>query len=177
MSGLRRGHHSLVCGLLCIAGIAPVYSTVSVFLLLVMSTRTASAQVAAGWDQGPPLSQSDEAEARRHYKAGVVALENNDLSVAADEFREALKFAPSKALVHYNLAIVLSKQNNPADGLTSVKKAIQLGLPEKEADEAEDLEASSPTHLSVARALTLVGWPEFGPRKQASNRAVEVTVI
>jgi hypothetical protein len=71
----------------------------------------------------------------------LVALENNDLTVAADEFRKASQLAPGNALVHYYLAVVLSKQDKPSDGLQSLKRAMQLGLPEKESTAAEDLEA------------------------------------
>jgi tetratricopeptide (TPR) repeat protein len=84
---------------------------------------------------------TDDAEAKKHYRVGLVALENNDLTVAADEFRQASQLAPTNALVHYYLAVVLSKQDKPSDGLQSLRKAIQLGLPEKESAAGEELEA------------------------------------
>ncbi len=61
-------------------------------------------------------AQNDEAEAKRHYRVGLVALENNDLSVAADEFREASKLAPNIALVNYYLAIKMAETPGKAKG-------------------------------------------------------------
>jgi len=80
-------------------------------------------------------------EAARHYKVGLVALENNDFRVAAEEFGEAVRLAPNNGLAHYNLAIVLSKQDRPQEALKSIEKAIDLGLPSREKDTAEDLVA------------------------------------
>jgi tetratricopeptide (TPR) repeat protein len=102
-------------------------------------------------------AQTDAAEARRHYKVGLVALENNDLVVAAEEFREAVTLAPRDALMNYNLAVVLSKQDKPEEALTSLRTAMKLDLPAKEAGEAEDLEAKLTYALKRRQSLN-VNW-------------------
>jgi len=100
-------------------------------------------------------AQADDAEAKKHYRVGLVALENNDLSVAADEFRQASRLAPNNALIDYYLAVVFSKQGKPSDGLEILRKAITLGLPEKEAAAAEDLEAKLTYDLKRRENLTI----------------------
>jgi len=101
-------------------------------------------------------AQTDDVEAKKHYRVGIVALENNDLSIAADQFRQALKLAPNNALIYFQLAIICSKQDDPIDGLSNLKKARERGLPEKEASAAEELEAKLTYALEERKQLSLI---------------------
>jgi tetratricopeptide (TPR) repeat protein len=71
----------------------------------------------------------------------LVALKNNDLEVAADELKQAADLAPNNALVLYNLAVVQSKQGDAQAGLKNLQRALAIGLPKKEKEAAENLEA------------------------------------
>jgi hypothetical protein len=90
---------------------------------------------AAGAERG------DEEQARKHYRVAQEALKNNDLTVAAEELTKAAELAPRNAMVLYYLAIVQSKQGDVQKGLSNVQQALALGLPKKEQEEAEALEA------------------------------------
>jgi hypothetical protein len=119
--------------------------TATLSMLLVgesMSQSTSgskSTKTSAG-NTTPPASLSpDEKEAQFHYKVALTALKNNDLEIAASELEKAAKLAPNNALVQYNLAVVKSKNNKPAEALVNLKKALEIGLPSVEAAQADDL--------------------------------------
>ena len=96
-------------------------------------------RASAGNTTQPAPFTPEEKEAQFHYKVAVTALKNDDLEVAASELEKAAKLAPNNALVQYNLAVVKSKNNKPAEALVNLKKAMELGLPSTEAAQADDL--------------------------------------
>jgi len=82
--------------------------------------------------------QRDAEAAQFHFRVGQVALRNGDLTVAAREFEEAARLAPSNALAWYNLGVVESRRNNPQKTIDSFRRALQLGLPATEKNAAEE---------------------------------------
>jgi len=74
------------------------------------------------------------------YKVALVAMEKGDLVLALRDLREAANLAPGNPLIHYNLAIVLSRQDCRAEEASkSLEKAIKLGLTGAEKQKADDL--------------------------------------
>ena len=85
-----------------------------VVLLAVLSLASLHAQQApppkpATAKRTPSVSAS-ELEARKHYRIGLVAIQNNDLPTAEDELANAVELSPKNVLMLYNLAMVDSKR-------------------------------------------------------------------
>jgi hypothetical protein len=109
--------------------------------------------------------QQENVEAARHYKVALVALEKNDLDMALKELRICAQLAPENALVHYNLAVVQSKkEGQSSEALTSLQRAMNLGLPPEKKDDAEALLAKLTYDLNAAKA-----------RRDASRVAAEAS--
>jgi tetratricopeptide (TPR) repeat protein len=85
--------------------------------------------------------RNDEEQAKKHYRVALEALKNNDLESAAEELYKAAELVPKNTLILYNLAVVQAKQGKVQKGLSNVERALELGLPEKEKEAAEELEA------------------------------------
>lgn len=88
-----------------------------------------------------PQLTPEEKEAQKHYRVAQEALKSNDLATAADELKTASTLAPNNALILYNLAVVESKRNDPDSALEHLHKAMSLGLPVAQQDDAEQLDA------------------------------------
>jgi hypothetical protein len=93
--------------------------------------------------QGPGGRGDSTEEAQFHYRVARVALDKNDLTVAARELNEAARLAPSNALVWYYLGFVESQRGNPTAAVEHTRRALRLGLPPKEKEEAEQLVAEA----------------------------------
>jgi hypothetical protein len=109
-------------------------------LLVVLCATVSYAQQPAK----QPSTQSvnpKEAEARRHYKVALVALQNNDLAMAKDELTKAVELSPRNALIYFNLAVVASKQSDIQAADANLSKAEQLRIPANLKEQAEDLRA------------------------------------
>jgi tetratricopeptide (TPR) repeat protein len=82
---------------------------------------------------------TSEAEARRHYKIALAAMQNNDLETAEDELKKAAQLTPRNALIYYNLAVVAEKRGDVHAADESLAKAQQLHLPVDVKDQADTL--------------------------------------
>ncbi len=92
---------------------------------------------------GGEVQQAADADAaQRHYQAGLVALDKNDLAAAEEEMQAAAKLAPKDALIFYKLAVIQSKRDEWQPALKSIDAARKLGLPNKLEDEALQLAAA-----------------------------------
>ncbi|HQR33298.1 MAG TPA: tetratricopeptide repeat protein [Blastocatellia bacterium] len=87
------------------------------------------------------MGQDNEAEARRLYRIGTVAVADNDFEIAARNFKRAAELAPRNGQIRLSLAIVQNKLGQIGDARESVKAALTLGLDGKDRDQAEQLEA------------------------------------
>jgi len=85
--------------------------------------------------------QTEQAEF--HIRVALAAMNDGDLTIAAREFAEAGRLAPSNAKVWYNLGILESKRSNHAVAVEHFKRALQLGLPATEKALADDYLAES----------------------------------
>jgi Tfp pilus assembly protein PilF len=56
----------------------------------------------SGGGEGQQTADADSA--KRHYQAGLAALEKNDLAAAEEEMQAAVKLAPKDALIRYKLS-------------------------------------------------------------------------
>ncbi len=78
----------------------------------------------------PATGQSPEEDARRHMVRGMAAVEmaktEDDLSIAAVEFRKAIEIAPNMAAAWYNLASVQSKTGQLKEAIESYQKYLVL---------------------------------------------------
>lgn len=103
-------------------------------------TRTRSIAIAVGILLGGAagLSQSSRDQALLHYEVALVAIKDHHPRVAIDELTKARALDPQNALVHYTLAVV-HKESSPDEALTSLERALQLGLPEEEKAASTDL--------------------------------------
>ena len=90
---------------------------------------------------GEGQQAADADAAQRHYRAGLAALEKNDLATAEDEMQAAAKLAPKNALIFYKLAVIQSKRDEWQPALKNIDAARKLGLPKKLEDEAVQLAA------------------------------------
>jgi hypothetical protein len=79
------------------------------------------------------------AEAKQHYQNAVAAIAKSDWVAAKAELLQAEKLAPQNALVHYDLALAYSHTGSPKSALTELNKALQLGLPAAQKQDAEQL--------------------------------------
>jgi tetratricopeptide (TPR) repeat protein len=134
------------------AGALDSLTLLMVGLALIPALAVLEAQVpggrggsARGSGTGPSSSSSNEntEEAQFHYRVARVALNNNDLTVAARELNEAARLAPSNGLVWYYLGIVESKRGNSTAAVEHTRHALTLGLPPKETEDAEQLVAEA----------------------------------
>lgn len=85
---------------------------------------------------------SGDPNAEEHYKTALLALNRDDVSVAAEEMNEAAKAAPQNAVVLYGLAIVQARNRHPEMALPNLENALRLGLPSPEAARAPGLLAA-----------------------------------
>jgi tetratricopeptide (TPR) repeat protein len=85
--------------------------------------------------------QDDEAEARRLYAVGKVALKDNNLDIAARNFERAAALAPKNALIRLNLAIVQNKLDKVSDASQNLEQALAIGLDGDSRTQAEELQA------------------------------------
>jgi tetratricopeptide (TPR) repeat protein len=60
------------------------------------------------------------------YLAALGKAELGDLAGAETRLRQALKLNPSFARAHYNLGLLLSSKNQPAEAIASLRRAEQL---------------------------------------------------
>jgi tetratricopeptide (TPR) repeat protein len=91
---------------------------------------------------GRAVQQTADADAaQRHYQAGLVALEKNDLAAAEEEIQAAAKLAPKNAMIFYKLAVIQSKRDEWQPALKNIDAARKLGLPKNLEDEALQLAA------------------------------------
>jgi tetratricopeptide (TPR) repeat protein len=88
-------------------------------------------------------SDRDTREAARHYRVAQEALKDDNLTIASEELTQALSLTPANALVNYYLAIVQSKQGDSDAALKSIERAMAIGLPPKESQDAEELLATT----------------------------------
>ncbi len=77
-----------------------------------------------------------------HYKTALLALGREDLTVAAEEMKEAAKAAPENAVVLYGLAVIQARNRQPELALPNLENALRLGLPGPESARAPGLLAS-----------------------------------
>src|SRR5208282_186061 len=84
-------------------------------------------------------ASTSDAEARKHYKIALAALQNNDLATAEDELRMAAQLTPRNPLIYYNLAVVAEKRGDIHGADESLAKAEHLHLPADVKDQAETL--------------------------------------
>jgi tetratricopeptide (TPR) repeat protein len=83
-----------------------------------------------------PQGDTATAQAKQHYQNAVAALGKGDLKTAKTELQQAEKLAPQNALVHYNLALVYSHMGQTKAAQTEVARALQLGLPVQQKQDA-----------------------------------------
>jgi len=78
----------------------------------------------------PAFGQSPEEDARRYMVRGMAAVEmaktEDDLSIAAVEFKKAIEIAPNMAAAWYNLASVQSKTGQLKEAIESYQKYLVL---------------------------------------------------
>jgi hypothetical protein len=123
-------------------------------LLVIVSTaglgfRSAANHGMAGFERtnvsdsggGEVHQAGDAGAAQRHYRAGLVALEKNDLAAAEEEMQAAARLAPKDAMGFYKLAVIQSKRGEWEGGIKSISVAQKLGLPKKLQDAANQLGA------------------------------------
>ena len=102
--------------------------TVVCGLLIALCSTTAAQQ-----------SSSTMSEAELQFRVAVTAMKDSNFKMALASLEKAAALAPRNGLIHYNLAIVLEKLNQPERGLESVRKAIGLGLPAENQEAANEL--------------------------------------
>jgi hypothetical protein len=84
-------------------------------------------------------SSATMSEAELHFRVAVAAIKDSNFKMALASLEKAAALAPRNGLIHYNLAIVLEKLNQPERGLENVRKAISLGVPPANQEAANDL--------------------------------------
>jgi len=87
---------------------------------------------------GVASAQTDKTQAELHFKAGRIALQNNDMEGAEAELRLAMTFDPTNPVLVFNLAVTLVDRS-PQEASDFLDKAIALGLPEAEQMKADEL--------------------------------------
>lgn len=90
--------------------------------------------------QAAPLTPEAK-QAQLHYRIALEALKNNDLNTATAELKSASELAPNNALIWYNLAVVESNNGDANSALEHLHKALNFGLPAKQKEEADGMEA------------------------------------
>jgi len=123
-------------------------------LLVIISTagvelRSEPNHVMAGFERtnpndsetGKSQQTADADAAPRHYRAGLAALEKNDLAAAEEEMQAAVRLAPKNAMIFYQLAVIQSKRDEWQPALKNIDAARKLGLPKNLEDEALQLAA------------------------------------
>lgn len=94
-------------------------------------------------------AQAPHDEAQVRYRVALRAIQDDNPRIALAELTAALGLDPNHVLAHYTFAVV-SQTASPAEALTHLNRAIELGLPEKE------LAASSDLRVEILYALARV---------------------
>lgn len=84
-------------------------------------------------------AMSPTASAKTHYNNAVAAIDKGDWVTAQKELLLAARLAPKNALVHYDLALAYDHNGNTAAATEEVRKALSLGLPDAQRQDAEKL--------------------------------------
>lgn len=90
------------------------------------------------WCSVGVFTQSTRDDAQVKYKIALRALQDDNLRVAVDALRHALRLDPDHAMAHHTLAVAW-QTSNPDEALVHLDHGIRLGLPEKEEAESPDL--------------------------------------
>jgi hypothetical protein len=106
---------------------------------------------------GNQVDAAQKAEAERHSKTALLALENHDLRVAADELAIAKRLDPTNALVWFNSAVVLADLS-PTLANKDLKRAEELGLPAVQLKEVSALRSRIDYALAKLRRSIVGTW-------------------
>ena len=87
-------------------------------------------------------SQSDESKAQLHLKIAQAALSKDDLPIATEELKIAIKYAPNNATLYYDLALIKSRQGDFPQAKQLLDQAAKLGIPAELKEQTKDLLAS-----------------------------------
>lgn len=79
-----------------------------------------------------PLGFGDRKTQSKLKKQGLLKLRDYDLDAALEIFRRVLDENPSDPEVYFHMACAYSVQEKAAEGFDSLKKAVELHLPDKE---------------------------------------------
>jgi len=86
-------------------------------------------------------AQSTDATAqeKQHAQNAAAAINRDDWQAAKNELVQAVKLAPSNAVLHYELALAYFHTGLPRSARVELDKALQLGLPADQSRAAQEL--------------------------------------
>jgi clan AA aspartic protease (TIGR02281 family) len=112
------------------------------------------------------LAGSAEAGTSKLNDAGKAAYERGDLATAERLFREALRGAPEEPLLHYHLAVVLTRLGRWKEAKDAYERTLALGPPSSVGAAARD-GLRSVTPLARPKPVAAAPDPEPAPRRRA----------